>query len=75
MDDLTPRYVHVRLPSGFERWDLIMAAGEEMETEAAEWEDALVTIKAGTLEVGCLDGGHRTFIAGDLLALGWLPLR
>ena len=31
--------------------------------------------RRGTIEVGCVDGGHRTFIAGDLLALGWLPLK
>ncbi|HYI21741.1 MAG TPA: hypothetical protein VEX62_03800 [Candidatus Limnocylindrales bacterium] len=75
MDELRPRYLHVRLSSGFERWDLVFAPGEERETDAAEWADTLVTIKAGTVEVGCVDGGHRTFITGDLLALGWLPLR
>ncbi len=75
MDELRPRFVHVRLPNGFERLDLVFAPGEERETDAAEWADTLVTIKAGTLEVGCVDGGYRTFIAGDLLALGWLPLK
>jgi hypothetical protein len=62
------------LPAGFERWELRLPAGERRPTTAGEWAGALVRVESGTLEVRCLAGGHETFHAGDLLALGWLPI-
>jgi hypothetical protein len=62
------------LPDGFERWRLEVPARSTRPTTAGEWAGALVRIETGTLEVGCLAGGHETFHAGDLLALGWLPI-
>lgn len=63
------------LPATFERWRVTLAAGDERRTDAAEWAGAFVCIEAGRVEVDCTRGGTRTFEAGDLLALGWLPLR
>lgn len=75
MAQLTPRLLRDPLPSEFERWHLVVAEGAELETRASDWAGAIVAIESGTLVVGCIDGGHRTFVAGDLLALGWLPLK
>lgn len=63
------------LPPVFERWRVSLQPGEERPTEAAEWSGAIVLVESGTLDVHCTYGGHRTFVAGDMLALGWLPLR
>ena len=63
------------LPPEFERWRVHLAPLTARATSAAEWAGALVLVEAGTLEVECRAGGFRTFRAGDLLALGWLPLR
>ncbi|HUG47507.1 MAG TPA: hypothetical protein VMP67_03740 [Candidatus Limnocylindria bacterium] len=64
-----------RLPAGFERWRVELGAGRQHPTDAAEWAGAMVLIEQGELEVECLAGGSRTFGEGDLLVLGWLPLR
>lgn len=62
------------LPEGFERWSLTLGSRSTRPTSAGEWAGALVRVETGTLEVDCLAGGHATFHAGDLLALGWLPI-
>lgn len=62
------------LPPRFERWEEELPAGSSRPTSAGEWAGALVRIESGTLEVACMARGHATFHAGDLLALGWLPI-
>ena len=64
-----------RLPTGFERWRVELAVGQQRPTDAAEWAGAIVLVEQGELQVDCLAGGSRTFVEGDLLVLGWLPLR
>jgi len=64
-----------RLPAAFERWRVVVPPGIERPTSAAEWAGALVLIEQGVIEVDCHSGGYRRFVAGDLLALGWLPLK
>ncbi|MEO6577507.1 MAG: hypothetical protein ABIO99_01220 [Candidatus Limnocylindria bacterium] len=63
------------LPMGIERWRLAMMPGIERPTGPDEWSGALVVIEQGTLEVECIAGGTEQFAAGDLLALGCLPIR
>lgn len=62
------------LPAAFERWRLMIAPGAVQETAASEWAGALVQVERGAIEVCCIAGGCRRFVAGDLLALGCLPL-
>jgi hypothetical protein len=62
------------LPPGFERWRSVLAPRSERATHPAEWAGALVLIESGVVEAVCRAGGHRTFRAGDLVALGWLPI-
>lgn len=63
------------LPPSFERFRVVLAPGEQRPTHAADWTACLVLIERGTIEVDCDAGGMRSFLAGDLLALGWLPIR
>ena len=62
------------LPEGFERWVVVLSPGERRASGAAEWSGALVVIEAGEVEVGCVIGASRTFVAGSLLALSCLPI-
>jgi hypothetical protein len=62
------------LPDAFERWELELPARTIRPTSPDEWAGALARIESGTLEVGCQEGGHETFRAGDMIALGWLPI-
>jgi hypothetical protein len=63
------------LPAEFERWRTRLPGRSARATHAAEWAGALVLVERGTLDVECTLGGERHFATGDLLALGWLPLR
>ena len=63
------------LPPAFERRHLDLAPGVERSTSQGEWAGSLVRIAAGELEVTCDHGGRLRFLTGDLLVLGWLPLR
>ncbi|CAN5611297.1 hypothetical protein BH23CHL7_BH23CHL7_07360 [soil metagenome] len=63
------------LPPWFERWHVEFAPLEQRSTSAEEWDGAVVLVERGRLEVDCETGGRRTFGAGDILALGALPLR
>jgi hypothetical protein len=62
------------VPPGFERWRSVLEPRSERATHPAEWAGALVLIESGVVEVTCRAGGQRTFRAGDLIALGWLPI-
>jgi hypothetical protein len=63
------------LPPAFERFRLVLAPGERRPTRPADWAGCLVLVERGSIEVDCDAGGMRSFDAGDLLALGWLPIR
>jgi len=65
-DDLAPT---------FTRWRVTLPPGSAMPTRAHSWNGVLVLVEQGSLEVECIAGGRQTFKRGDLLALGWLPLR
>lgn len=62
-------------PAAFQRWRVTLAPGERRPTSAAEWADTFVFVEAGALVVDCAAGGRRAFRKGDVLVLGWVPLR
>lgn len=62
------------LPPAFERFRLVLGPGEQRPTRPADWTGCLVLIERGAIEVDCDAGGMRSFVTGDLLALGWLPI-
>lgn len=63
------------LPPAFERFRAVLAPGDSRPTRPADWAGCLVLVERGTVEVVCDPGTMRSFGAGDLLALGWLPVR
>ena len=64
-----------QLPGRFERWEVRLAPGEHRVITAPDWTDALVLVTRGRLVVDGTDGTRETFVAGDLLPLGALPVR
>jgi len=63
------------LPPAFERLRLVLAPGASHPTTPTDWAGCLVLVERGAVEVICDEGGSRPFPEGDLLALGWLPVR
>jgi hypothetical protein len=62
------------LPAAFARREVVLASGARRAYDAAEWEDALVIVKRGELDIECRAGGRMRFVAGDMLWLTGLPL-
>jgi hypothetical protein len=73
--DLAAALSRPDLPLTFERFQIVLAPGERRPTLPDAWAGCLVLVDEGRIEVDCGGGGHRAFVTGDLLALGWLPLR
>lgn len=63
------------LSPAFERFRVSVAPGERRPTRPEEWAGCVVLVERGAIEVDCDAGGMRSFSTGDLLALGWLPIR
>ena len=63
------------LPQAFERWTVHLSAAERRRTGPQEWSGALIVVDAGAVEVECSYGAVTTFVTGDVLALGCLPVR
>jgi quercetin dioxygenase-like cupin family protein len=63
------------LPPGFEMRMISIAAGCALAYDAAEWNDAIVVVEQGEIELECVHGTRRRFAHGDVLWLIGLPLR
>jgi hypothetical protein len=62
-------------PLGFEVRAVGVEPGGHRIYNAAEWNDALVAVVRGEVELECLSGTKVRFGRGDLLWLAGLPLR
>jgi hypothetical protein len=54
---------------------IVVAPGAERPYDESEWEDALVVIESGKLELECRSGDRSRFGRGDVIWLIGLPLR
>jgi hypothetical protein len=59
----------------FARRQVVLDPGDRRPYSQDEWDDALVIIKRGEVDLECRSGGRMRFIAGDMLWLTGLPLR
>jgi hypothetical protein len=59
----------------FARRHVVLDPGDRRPYEPAEWDDALVIVKRGEIDVECRAGGRMRFVAGDVLWFTGLPLR
>ena len=59
----------------FVRRQVVLGPGDRRPYDQKEWDDALVIVKRGEVDLECRNGGRMRFIAGDMLWLTGLPLR
>ena len=59
----------------FARRQVVLNPGDRRPYDQDEWDDALVIVKRGEVDLECRSGGRMRFIAGDMLWLTGLPLR
>jgi hypothetical protein len=59
----------------FARRHVVLDPGVRRPYEPADWDDALVIVKRGEIDVECTAGGRMRFVAGDMLWFTGLPLR
>jgi len=63
------------LPERFSRRVVTLAPGERCAYVSEDWEDALVLVEDGTVELEGLSGDRRSLARGAVLWLVGLPLR
>ncbi len=73
MEELS--FLQMPLPAGFELRLVDIAAGSQIPFDPAAWDDALVVVESGEVELECRAGGRRAFGTGAVMFLTGLPLR
>jgi hypothetical protein len=63
------------VPSAFALQSVTIAAGASLAFDETQWDDALVILEAGALEVECHSGRRRRFAPGAVMVLAGLDLR
>lgn len=63
------------LAARFDVREVVIAAGDELPYDRADWDDALVVVDRGEIELECVLGGRARFQLGDILCLAGLSLR
>jgi glyoxylate utilization-related uncharacterized protein len=59
----------------FDRRVLEIAPFTDSAQDPASWQDAIVFVQAGAIEIVCARGGHERFRRGDILCLAPLSVR
>jgi quercetin dioxygenase-like cupin family protein len=62
-------------PTNFRLRTLTVPPGGVTDYQPAEWNDALVVVERGELEVECRSGARAHFSAGAIVVFAALPLR
>lgn len=72
--ELDPGRLASASPELFRARIVELAPGRALRFEAAAWEDAIVFLTAGEIELECRAGQSRRFALGAVLCLSALPL-
>lgn len=64
-----------RVPTSFELRIVTVPPGATRVYQESDWEDAIVLVEQGRIELECLDGSRKRFDEGDVLCFVGLPLR
>lgn len=77
MDEYRDRlsFLERQLGPSFESLVVVIAPGGSRANDDAEWQDALVVVERGQIELETASGGRQCFGRGDVLCLAGLPLR
>ncbi|MDH6137774.1 quercetin dioxygenase-like cupin family protein [Kitasatospora sp. MAA4] len=68
-------FLGTRCPRGFRLRTRVLEPGEELPFRAADWQDALVLVEIGELEVECWSGASAGFQRGAALEFAGLTPR
>jgi quercetin dioxygenase-like cupin family protein len=68
-------FIEGPLHSAFERWEIVVAPGSTRPFHAAEWQDGIVVVERGCVELECVGGTRRSFGRGAVVYLDRLPVR
>ena len=63
------------MPAAFDVRVVEVPPGGERAYDEAEWDDALVVVDRGEIELDCAGGSRPRFACGAVLWLGGLPVR
>ena len=69
------RFLGSRVPAGFRVRRIVVDCGAERAYDETEWEDAIVLVEDGEIELECVRGSRHRFRRGDVVWLVGLPLR
>ena len=67
-------FLQLPLPRTFDLRLVSIPAGSARPFVAEEWDDSLVVVEQGTVELECVRGGRRAFATGAVMFLTGLPL-
>lgn len=68
-------FLERQLDPAFEKRTVGVAPADQRVYDEAEWQDALVVIERGEIELESTAGGRQCFARGDVICLAGLPLR
>ena len=68
-------FLHGPVPSRFRLRAMTLAPGGTWPYRAEDWDDALVVVERGEVELECRFGGRRRFPAGAIMWLQGMDLR
>ena len=68
-------FLQLPLPRTFDLRLVSIPAGGARPFVAEDWDDALVVVEEGSVELECVRGGRRAFATGAVMFLTGLPLR
>ncbi len=68
-------FLGTRCPGGFRLRTRVLEAGKELPFRPSEWDDALVVVEIGELEIECWSGASAGFRQGAVLEFAGLTPR
>ena len=74
-DECALSFLQLPLPRSFDLRLVSIPAGAAKPFVAEEWDDSLVVVEQGSVELECVRGGRRAFATGAVMFLTGLPLR
>lgn len=75
MDGESLSFLQLPLPRTVDLRLVAIPPGGSKPFMAEEWDDSLVVIEQGSVELECIRGGRRAFVTGSVMFLSGLPLR
>jgi hypothetical protein len=63
-----------RFGPAFDKRETVIPVGGHRPYDAGEWDDAIVVVEEGTVDVACSDGSHHRFARGDVICLSRMLL-